>query len=113
MRWRQIHNLETRSAKVMGVAKKRRARAYLFPICPEPALLGVEITEVPSLQEGIVAEPYARHDVASTESDLLCFGKELVHATIQGHFPNILDWDELLWPYLGRVENVKVELVFS
>ena len=114
MKWDQVHNLETR---VRGgnkrVVKKRRTRTYLFPICPESTLLSVEIAEVPSLQERIVAEPYAGHDVTSAEGDLLCLGKELVHAAIQGHFPNILDGDELLWPDLGRVENVKVELVFS
>jgi len=95
------------------VAKKRLAGPYLFPICSESALLSVEVTKVPPLQEGIIAEPDARHEVAGAESDLLCLGKEFVHTTIQDHFPNILDGDELLWPDLGRVENVKVELVFS
>jgi hypothetical protein len=88
-------------------------KPYLFPIGAEPALLSVEITKVPSLQEGIVAEPDTGNDVASAESDLLCLGKEFVHATIQGHFPDVLDRDELFWPDLCRVENVKVELMFS
>ena len=88
-------------------------RAYLFPICAKPTLLSVKIAEVPSLQERIIAETDPGHNVAGAESDLLCFSKEFVHATIQGHFSNILNWDELLWPDLGRVENVKLELVFS
>jgi len=65
------------------------------------------------LQEGIVAEPDARYDVTGAESDLLRLGEEFVHATIQDHFTDVLDRDELLWPDLGRVENVKVEVVFS
>lgn len=86
--------------------------SYLFPIGAESTLLGVEITEVPSLQERIVAEPDPGNDVAGAESDLLRLGKEFVHATIQGHFPDVLDGDELFWPDLGRIENVKVEFVF-
>lgn len=75
--------------------------------------MGVEVTEIPALQKRIVAETDAGNDVASAEGDLLGFGEELVHATIQGHLPNVLDGDELFWPDLGRVENVKLELVFS
>ena len=90
-----------------------RARTYLLPIGAESTLLGVEITKVPSLQKRIVAKPDAGNYVAGAESDLLRFSKKFVHATIQDHFPNVLDGDELLWPDLARVKYVKVELVFS
>ena len=90
-----------------------RTRGYLFPICAESALLCVEITEVPSSQERIVAEPDPGNGMAGAESDLLYLGEEFVHTTIQGHSPNVLDGDELFWPDLGHVENVKVELVLS
>ena len=65
------------------------------------------------MQERIVTEPDPRNDVAGTESDLLCLGEEFVHATSQGHLPDVLNGDELFGPDLGRVENVKVELVLS
>ena len=61
-----------------------RTRAYLFPVGTETALLGVEVTEVPSLEKRIVAKPDSGNDMARAESDLLCFSKEFVHATIQG-----------------------------
>jgi hypothetical protein len=63
-------------------AKKQPKGAYLFPIGTEPTLLRVEITEVPPLQQRIVAETDARDHMTSTEGNLFCFGKELVHATI-------------------------------
>lgn len=72
----------------------------------------VHVTEVPSLQERIVAEPNPGNDVAGAESDLLGLGKEFVDATIQGQLPDVLNGDELFWPDLGRVENVKVEFMF-
>ena len=75
--------------------------------------MSIEVAEVPSLQERIVAESDAGDDMASAEGDLLCLGEKFVHATIQGHFPNILNGHEFFRPDLGRVENVKLELVFS
>ena len=92
--------------------EKARTRPHLFPIGAESALLGVEITKVPSLQERIVAEPNTGNDVAGTESDLFCLSEEFVNAAIQGHFPNVFNGDEVFWPDLCRVKDVKVEFIF-
>lgn len=100
--------------QVMGWAHEHETndRTYLFPIGAEPALLRVEITEVPSLQKRIVAEPDPGNDMASAKSDLLRLSKDLVHATIQDQLPDVFNGDELLRPDLGRVKNVEIEIVF-
>ena len=85
---------------------------YLFPIGAEPALLRIEITEVPALQKRIVAETDPGDDVASAKSDLFRFRKELVYVAIQNQLPDVLNGDELLWPDLCRVQNVEIELMF-
>jgi len=64
------------------------------------------------LQERIVAEPDTGNDVTGAERDLLSLGKEFVHATIQGQFPDVLNGDKVFWPNLGRIEDVKVEFMF-
>ena len=74
--------------------------------------MGVEITKVPSLQERIVAEPNAGNDVAGAESDLFCLSEEFVHAAIQCHFSDVFNGDEVFWPDLCRVKDVKVEFIF-
>ena len=74
--------------------------------------MSVEITKVPSLQERIVAEADTGDDVTGAERDLLSLGKELVHAAIQGQFPDVLNGDKFFWPDLCRIENVKVEFIF-
>lgn len=61
------------------------------------------VTKVSPLQERIVA---------GAGSNLSRLGKELTHVAIQGQFPDVLDGDEVFWPDLGRVEDVKVELMF-
>jgi hypothetical protein len=107
----EVHNLETR-IRVGARENEANGLTYLFPIGAEPALLRVEITEVPSLQKRIVAETDPGNDVASAEGDLLRLSEVLVHAAIQNELPDVLDWDELLWPDLCRVKDVEIELMF-
>ena len=50
----------------------------------EPLQLGVEVGEVPPLQQRVVGEVDARHDVLGAEGDLLGLGEEVVDACGRG-----------------------------
>ena len=77
----------------------------------QPLELGVEVGEVPALQQRIVGEVDTRHDVLGTERHLLGLGEEVVHHPVQDQPPDPADRDLLLGNDLGRVQDVEREPV--
>ena len=75
----------------------------------KPLQLGVEVREIPSLQQRIVAEVDARNDIAGVERHLLGLGEEIVDAAVQHEPPDDSNRDLLLGNDLGRVEHIEVE----
>ena len=73
--------------------------------------LGVLVGEQPALQQRVVGEVDARHDVAGAVGDLLGLGEEVVRVAVQHHAPDHPQRNELLGDELGRVEHVEVEAV--
>ena len=77
----------------------------------EPLQLGVEVGEVAALQQRVVGEVDARHDVLGAERHLLGLGEEVVDGTVEHHPSDRRHRHELLGDDLGGVEDVEVERV--
>ena len=75
----------------------------------EPDELRVEVGEQPPLQQRVVREVDAGHDVADVEGDLLGLGEEVVRVAVERQPPDALDRHQLLGDELGRVEQVEAE----
>ena len=71
--------------------------------------LGVEVGEEPRLQQRVVGEVDARHDVADAEGDLLGLGEEVVGVAVERQLADAPHRHELLGDELGRVEQVEAE----
>ncbi|MNO48221.1 hypothetical protein D3C76_385530 [compost metagenome] len=78
----------------------------------QPADLRVGVGEQPALQQRVVGEVDARHDMPRAEGYLLGFGKEVVRVAIEHHLAQQRHRHQLFGDDLGRVEQVKVILVF-
>ena len=77
----------------------------------EPLQLGIEIGEVAAVQQRVVTEVDARHDVLRAISDLLGFGEEVVDVAIERERTDDADRHVLLGDEFGRVEMVEGKLV--
>ncbi len=77
----------------------------------EPAQLRVGVREQPALQQRIVGEVDARHDVPRMERHLLGLGEEVVGVAVQRQPADALHRHQLFGDELGRIEQIEVELV--
>ena len=68
--------------------------------------LGVDVGEQPHLQQRVVRDVDAGHQVAGVEHHLLHLGEEVGGAAVERHRADDLDWAELLGDDLGGVEQV-------
>src|ERR1700761_4206493 len=92
--------------------RSQEKKTYLFPIDTKPCNLGIEIREVPSLQQWIVAESNTRYDMTRTKRNLLCLRKVLIDNPVKHHLPNRLNGHKLFRPDLGSIEDIEGELMF-
>ncbi|MND79419.1 hypothetical protein D3C80_711610 [compost metagenome] len=74
---------------------------------PQPRQLGVLIGEEPPLQQGVLREVDARHDVGGQEGRLLGLGEEVVGVSVQHHAADDPQRMILFRDQLGRVENIE------
>ena len=72
----------------------------------EPGELGVEVGEQPRLQQRVVGDVDAGHEVAGVERDLLGLGEEVGRVAVERQQADRLHRRELLGHELGRVEQV-------
>ena len=72
--------------------------------------LRVGIREETTLQQRIVREVDAGHDVAGMEGDLFGFRKEVIGIAVEHHAPDRLQGHHFFRNQLGRVEDVEWEL---
>ena len=71
--------------------------------------LGVRVREEPALEQRIVGEVDAGHEVPGVEGDLLRLGEEVVGVAVEGELADALHGHELLGDELGRIEQIEVE----
>lgn len=83
----------------------------MFPVYSQSGNLGVEVREVSTLKQWIVAETYARYDVTSTERDLFNFREKVLHLAVEDKLPNLDQRNLFLRPDLGGIKNVEVEII--
>ena len=77
----------------------------------EPLELGVQVGEVPALQQRVVGEVDAGHDVLRAERHLLGLGEEVVHHAVEHQPADQPHRHLLLRDDLGGIEHVELELV--
>lgn len=77
----------------------------------EPDELGVQVGEVPGLEQRVVGEVDAGHHVGGAEGDLLGLGEEVVRVAVEHHAADGSYGDLLLRDDLRGVEEVEVECV--
>ena len=73
--------------------------------------LGVGVGKQPALQQRIVGEVDARHDVAGMERRLLGLGEEVVRVAVEHHLADHFERHDFLRDQLGGIEHVEVEAV--
>ena len=62
------------------------------------------------MQQGVVAEINAGHQVAGVEADLLRLDKEVVWVAVQDHAADGQDGHKLFWNEFGGVQQVNAQL---
>jgi hypothetical protein len=83
----------------------------LLPVGTETAELSVGVGEVAALQQRVVGESNTGDDVTSAEGDLLGLGEVLVDVAVQFVLTHVVDGNQLLWPDLGGIKGIELELV--
>ena len=73
----------------------------------EPLDLGVEVGKVATLQQRVIGEVNAGHDVGGAKGHLFRLGKEIVHHPVQHQTAHDPDRAVFLGDQLGRVEHVE------
>ena len=73
--------------------------------------LRVEVGKQSALQQGIISEVDAGYDVTGMKSDLLCFGEEVFHITIQCQPADASYRNKLFRDDLRRIEQIKRKAV--
>ena len=78
----------------------------------QAADLRIRVREQTPLQQRIVREIDARHDMPRMERHLFGFGEEVVRVAIERHLADDLHRHQFFRNQLGRIEQVEVEVVF-
>ena len=112
---RPAHRVVHRHVPVLLKGRERAFRRIdreMGEVRPAQSLqLGVEVREVPALQQRIVGEVDARHHVVRAERDLLGLGEEVVDGPVEHETPDPTDRKDLFGNQLRRVEHVELELI--
>ncbi len=99
-------------ARVVVDLRNRRVDRELVEVGPAEAQeLRVLIREEPALQQRIIREVDAGHDVRGAERDLLGLGEEVVGVAVQHESPDRRQRHELLGHDLRRIEDVEREAI--
>lgn len=83
----------------------------LLPIDTQPRDLSVEIREVATLEERVVAEANTGDDVRGAESDLFDLREVLVNIAVQDHLAYNFERNKFFRPNLSSIEDVEVEVM--
>src|SRR6478672_2577391 len=73
--------------------------------------LRIGVREQTTLEERIIGDIDAGHDVAGVKRDLLRFGEKVVGIAIKGQFSYTLDRNQFLRDDFRRIKKIKVELM--
>ncbi|MCW0414557.1 hypothetical protein NB689_000311 [Xanthomonas sacchari] len=94
----------------VGERALRRVDRQLVEVGPaQAAELGVQVREQAALQQRVVGEVDAGHDVGRAVRHLLGFGEEVVRPAVQHHAPDDLQRHQFLRDQLGGVQVVERE----
>ncbi|CAH0211760.1 hypothetical protein SRABI106_01768 [Rahnella aquatilis] len=74
--------------------------------------LRVGVREQSPLQQRIIGEIYARHNVPRVERGLLGFSKEIIGVTVEHHFADQFYRHQFFRDEFGRVEQVEIKFEF-
>ena len=77
----------------------------------KPLQLSIEIREVPTMQQRIVAEIYSRRHVLRTKRNLLGFREEIIDIPVKRHRTDQANRNVLFGDELGRIEMIERQLV--
>ena len=77
----------------------------------KPLQLSIEIREVPTMQQRIVAEIYSRRHVLRTKRNLLGFREEIIDIPVKRHRTDQTNRNVLFGDELGRIEMIERQLV--
>jgi hypothetical protein len=103
-------HLHVAVALLVGERALRRVHRQLVEIGrAQPRQLGVEVREQAPLEQRVVREVDARHQVRGAEGHLLGLGEEVVGPAVEHHPADHLQRHPLLGDQLGRVEVVERE----
>ena len=71
----------------------------------QPLELSIEIRKVAALQQRIIAEIDARHNIVRAECNLFGLGEEIVNAAVEHQTADLANWHFFLGNDLRRVQN--------
>ena len=72
--------------------------------------LGIEIRKVAALQQWVIAEVDAWHDILGAEGDLFGFGEKVVDTSIEHQPAHFAYWKQFFRNEFGGVEHVEGEI---
>ena len=75
----------------------------------QPLELGIEVRKVAALQQRIIAEVDARHDIVGAECDLLGLREEIIDAAVEHQPADLSDRHFLFGNELRRVQHIEGE----
>ncbi len=101
--------METVALVVLDLDDRRVDRDLVEVRAAQTGQLGILVREVTTLQQRIVREVDARHDVRRAECDLLGFGEEVVRIAVQHHLADRGQRHQFFRDQLGRIEHVERE----
>lgn len=85
----------------------------LLPVDAEARELGIEVGEVPPLQERIIREPDTGNDMCCAEGSLFGLREVFVDILVELQLANVSDGKQFFRPDFRGVENVEVEFVLA
>lgn len=90
---------------------QRRVDGDLLVVDAETVAVGVGVGEEAGLEDGVGGGLDAGDEVGGGEGNLLDLGEVVLGVLVQGELAEGAEWDVLLGPDLGQVEDVPAELL--
>jgi hypothetical protein len=89
---------------------ERSVDRNLLVVGPETVAVGIWVREKTRLKDRVGRWLNTWNQVGRGEGDLLDFSKVVLDILVKGEFSKWLQWDLLLWPDLGQIEDIPTEL---
>ena len=83
----------------------------LLPVDAKPRKLSIKVREIATLQQWVIGEADAWHDVGCAEGHLLSLRKVLIDIPVEFKLSNVSNRHLFLRPHLGGIEDVEFKIV--